>query len=300
MAELVDAIDSKSIVLLERIRSSRIRGTNIIKILWLNNMNIVIALKATILGIIEGLTEYFPVSSTGHLIVFGEFLQFNSIPDKTFEIIIQLGAILAICVVYRHTLIKILLTFYTEQNVQRFIINMIIATLPAIIVGMLAHNFIKTVLFSTTIVAYSLIIGGIIMIIIDKINFTKKYIIIDNIPKNIALKIGLFQCLAMIPGVSRSGATIIGGISLGLSKQTATEFSFFLALPTILGATIYDIIQNDTSLTSHLFPILIGSLAAFISGLIVVSKFIAIIRRFGFTPFGYYRILLGTAILFIL
>lgn len=263
-------------------------------------MSILIAIKAIILGLIEGITEYLPVSSTGHLIIFGDLLQFNAVPNKMFEIIIQLGAILAICVTYRKTLIRILLTFYKETNSQNFIINMIIAVLPAVIIGVLAHDFIKTVLFSTTIVAYSLIIGGIIMIIIDKVDFTKKHLVIEDIPKNIALKIGLFQCLAMIPGISRSGATIIGGVTLGLSKKASAEFSFFLALPTILGATIFDIAKSDVSVIDHLFPILIGFITAFISGLIVISKFIKIIRKFGFAPFGYYRIFLGIIILMIL
>ena len=263
-------------------------------------MDIIVAIKAVILGIIEGLTEYLPVSSTGHLIVFGDLLKFNSVPDKTFEITIQFGAILAVCVLYRHTLTKILFTFYKEKNAKNFVINMIIAVLPAVIIGALAHDFIKNILFSTTVVAYSLIAGGMIMIAADKINFTKKYNNIDEVTKNTALKIGLFQCLAMIPGLSRSGATIIGGVTLGLSKKTAAEFSFFLAIPTIFGATIYELIKSDISSIDHILPIIIGFITAFLSALIVVSKFIQIIRKFGFSPFGYYRILLGITILFII
>ena len=260
-------------------------------------MSFIVILKTIILGVIEGFTEYLPVSSTGHLIIVAELLNFNAVPEKIFEITIQLGAILAICVIYYKKFYNIAISLHNNQESQKFVLNLIIAIIPAIIIGYFAHNLIKTLLFSTTIVAISLIIGGIIMIIIDKINFEKKYYHIETTPKNIALKIGLFQCLAMIPGTSRSGATIIGGVYLGLSKKAATEFSFFLAIPTILGATIFDIANNGTIFFDYLSLIMIGFVTAFISALIVVVKFVEFIRKFGFSPFGYYRIILGILIL---
>jgi undecaprenyl-diphosphatase len=260
-------------------------------------MSFILILKTIILGVIEGLTEYLPVSSTGHLIIFAEILNFNEVPEKIFEITIQLGAILAICVIYYKKFYNILITLHNDKDSQKFVLNFIIAIIPAIIIGYFAHDFIKAILFSTTIVASSLIIGGIIMIVIDKINFEKKYYFIEKIPKNIALKIGLFQCLAMVPGTSRSGATIIGGVYLGLSKKAATEFSFFLAIPTILGATIFDIVNNGDIFFDYLSLIIIGFITAFLSALLIVVKFVEFIRRFGFAPFGYYRIAVGTVIL---
>ena len=263
-------------------------------------MSFIVTVKIIILGIIEGLTEYLPISSTGHLIIFGKLLEFNTIPEKIFEITIQLGAILAICVVYYKKFLNILTTIHKNQDSRKFVYNLVIAMIPAVIIGVLAHDFIKTILFSVNIVACSLIIGGVIMIIIDKINFDKKYYFTEEIPKYTAFKIGLFQCLAMIPGTSRSGSTIIGGIYLGLSKKAATEFSFFLAVPTILGATIFDIANNSNLFLDNITPIFIGFITAFMAALIVIVKFVEFIRRFGFTPFGYYRIILGAVILFLL
>ena len=263
-------------------------------------MSVIVAIKVIILGIIEGLTEYIPVSSTGHLIVFGDLLQFDAVPEKMFEITIQLGAILAILVLYRKRLINILLNFLHDTTARNFVINMIIAVLPAVIIGILAYDFIKEFLFSSSVVAYSLIIGGVIMIVVDKINFNKKYLEVEDVTKKTALKIGLFQCLAMIPGMSRSGATIIGGVSLGLSKKAAAEFSFFLALPTIFGATIFDIIKNGNSFMDYYIPISLGFVTAFLTGLVIISQFIVLIRKFGFAPFGYYRIILGAVILYLI
>ena len=263
-------------------------------------MSFIITIKIIILGIIEGITEYLPISSTGHLIIFGELLEFNEIPGKIFEITIQLGAIMAICIVYYKKFFTILTTIHNKTDSRKFIYNIAIAMIPAVIIGILAHDFIKNVLFSANIVAYSLIVGGIIMIIIDKINFTKKYYFTEEVPKYTAFKIGLFQCLAMIPGTSRSGFTIIGGIYLGLSKKAATEFSFFLAVPTILGATIFDIGNNSGLFLDNITPIFIGFITAFAAALIVVVKFVEFIRKFGFAPFGYYRIALGAVILFLL
>jgi undecaprenyl-diphosphatase len=257
-----------------------------------------IYLKALILGIIEGLTEFIPVSSTGHLIIFADILNFNSIPEKVFEISIQTGAILAICIIYRKKLTNVALNFYHDTNSQNFIINLLIAFTPSVIIGLMLHSFITKHLFSSTIVAISLIIGGIIMIIFDRLKIERTCEDIDKVTRSTALKIGLFQLISMIPGVSRSGSTILGGVYCGLSRKTAAEFSFFLALPTILGATVLDLYKNYHLISvEHISLIFVGFVAAFISGIIVVIKLIEFIQKFGFTPFGYYRIILGTVIL---
>ena len=306
MVELVDAIDSKSIVLLDVPvqvgPGAPISFLNLtyFKVIYLI-MDFYTVLKAIFLGIIEGITEFLPVSSTGHLIVTAKLLEFHEIPSQMFEIVIQLGAILAVCIVYRKKLLNVLFTLHKDKNSQNFTFNIILALLPAVIVGFFAHDFIKNILFSPKIVAISLIVGGIIMIFIDKITFIKKYEDIDTLPKHIAFKIGICQILAMIPGVSRSGSTIIGALLLGVTRKVSAEFSFFLAIPTIAGATFYDIAKNSSALNfDNLCLVLIGFTAAFISGLVVIKKFVTIIRNYGFSVFGYYRIILGMFIIYLL
>jgi undecaprenyl-diphosphatase len=261
-------------------------------------MEFLLILKVITLGIVEGLTEYLPVSSTGHLIIIGDKLKFDEIPDKIFETSIQFGAILAVIILYRVRIKNIILNFYKDSPEQKITINLILAFMPAAIIGLLLHGFIKEYLFTVKIVALSLILGGIIMIIIDKLNIQRETKKLENISLKQALSIGFFQCIAMIPGVSRSGATIVGGVLIGLTRKNAAEFSFFLAIPTIFAASVYDIVKHYHLLTlEHLNLILIGFVTSFISAFIVVSRFIGIIQRYGFMPFGIYRVILGCIII---
>jgi undecaprenyl-diphosphatase len=254
--------------------------------------------KAILLGIIEGLTEFIPVSSTAHLIIFSQILNFDSIKNNVFEIAIQIGGISAITVIYFKKLNNILLKFY-EKNNQKFVDNLALAFVPAVAIGLLAHDFIKKYLFSNLIIAFSLIIGGIIIILVEK--FHKKFTVkkIEDIEKPTALAIGFCQCLAMIPGVSRSGATIMGAMLFGVERKIATEFSFFLAIPTIGSACLYDIYKNFSILSFDDFElILVGVISSFISSLIVIKWLLKFISTHSFTSFGYYRIAIGFLILF--
>lgn len=254
--------------------------------------------KAILLGIIEGLTEFIPVSSTAHLIIFSQILNFDAIKNNVFEIAIQIGGISAIAVIYFKKLNSILLKFY-EKNNQKFIDNLSLAFVPAILIGLLAHDFIKKYLFSNLVIAISLIIGGIVIILIEK--FHKKFVInkVEDIQKPTALAIGLFQCLAMIPGVSRSGATIMGAMLFGVERKVATEFSFYLAIPTIGSACLYDIYKNFSTLSFDDFELIfVGVIASFISSLIVIKWLLKFVSTHSFASFGYYRIVIGFLILF--
>jgi len=253
--------------------------------------------KATLLGIVEGLTEFIPVSSTAHLVIFSQIINFQSIQNNVFEISIQIGGIFAIAVVYYQKFNNIFLKFY-EKNNQKFIDNIALAFLPAVVVGLVCHDFIKKNLFSNFVIASSLIIGGIVIIFVEK--FHKKFTInnIENINHRSALLIGLFQCLAMIPGVSRSGATIVGSMLLKINRQVATEFSFFLAVPTIGSACIYDIYKNFHKLNSYdIEIILIGIISSFISSLLVIKWLIKYVANHDLKIFAYYRIIIGILIL---
>lgn len=253
--------------------------------------------KAILLGIVEGLTEFIPVSSTAHLVIFSQIINFQSIQNNVFEISIQIGGIFAIAVVYYQKFNNIFLKFY-EKNNQKFIDNIALAFLPAVVVGLACHDFIKKNLFSNFVIASSLIIGGIVIIFVEK--FHKKFTInnIENINHRSALLIGLFQCLAMIPGVSRSGATIVGSMLLKINRQVATEFSFFLAVPTIGSACIYDIYKNFHKLNSYdIEIILIGIISSFISSLLVIKWLIKYVANHDLKIFAYYRIIIGILIL---
>ena len=254
--------------------------------------------KAILLGIIEGLTEFIPVSSTAHLIIFSQILNFDSIKNNVFEIAIQIGGISAITVIYFKKLNNILLKFYDKNN-QKFVDNLALAFVPAVAIGLLAHDFIKKYLFSNLVIAFSLIIGGVVIILVEK--FHKKFTVkkIEDIEKPTALAIGFCQCLAMIPGVSRSGATIMGAMLFGVERKIATEFSFFLAIPTIGSACLYDIYKNFSTLSFDDFElILVGVISSFISSLIVIKWLLKFIGTHSFTSFGYYRIAIGILILF--
>jgi undecaprenyl-diphosphatase len=253
-------------------------------------------LKALVLGFVEGLTEFIPVSSTGHLLLLEHFLGLGDEQfGKTFAVLIQLGAILAILSVYFGKLWQIAVSLPTKAESRRFVLGVLIAFLPAAIIGALAHGFIKGVLFNPFVVCCTLIAGGLILLVVDDLDLEVRHDDATAFPLATYAKIGLFQCLAMVPGVSRSGATIVGAMLLGASKRSAAEFSFFLAMPTMAGAFAYDLLKNYKTLTGDgLVLIAIGFVAAFISGLIVVRSLLTIVSNYGFKPFAYWRIVVGS------
>lgn len=252
-------------------------------------------LVAAVLGVVEGLTEFLPVSSTGHLLLLGHFLGFES-KGKAFEILVQLGAILAILLVYFRRLLDIALRLRSDPAARRFVIGVLVAFLPAALIGALAHGFIKGVLFNPVLVCTTLIAGGLVLLVIDEMELEVKHHDATAFPLPMYLKIGLIQCLAMIPGVSRSGSTIVGAMLLGADKRAAAEFSFFLAMPTMAGAFAYDLMKNYKALsTNDVTLIAIGFVAAFFSALIVVRSFLDFVSKRGFTPFAWWRIVIGSA-----
>lgn len=264
-------------------------------------MEIAIILKSILIGIIEGLTEFIPVSSTAHLIMASMLTDFNYVENGVFEIVIQLGAILAICLLYRQKLFHTATCFFKEKSSRKFVYNISLAFFPSVFFGIFFYQIIKTVFFSLEYIAFALILGGIAIILIEKAKIHHKYESIESLPPAKALFVGLFQAIAIIPGVSRSGATIMGGLLLKLDRKTATEFSFFLAIPTIFGASFYDIYKNYHVLsTSSLEIIAIGFAASFVSALFVIKWLIHYVSNNNFLPFAYYRIILGSIILFII
>lgn len=255
-------------------------------------------LVALFLGLLEGLTEFIPVSSTGHLLLAAHFLGFDS-AGKTFEVVIQLGAVLAILTVYSGKLWNVFSTAPKNADSRRFILSVLIAFLPAVVIGVLAHDIIKTVLFETpTLIAIMLILGGIVLLFIDRLAPVPRYTDAMTFPLGMALVIGIVQCLAMIPGVSRSGATIVGALALGADRRAAAEFSFFLSMPTMAGAFAYDLYKNrDVLDASALNEIVIGFVMAFIAAVLVVRWVLGFVSRNGFAVFGWWRIIVGFAAL---
>ncbi|KPF66554.1 UDP pyrophosphate phosphatase [Bosea sp. AAP35] len=250
-------------------------------------------IEAAILGIVEGLTEFLPVSSTGHLLLLGHFLGFES-NGKSFEVLIQLGAILAITSVYFRRLLDIALRIPTDPAARRFVIGVLVAFLPAALIGAVLHGFIKGVLFNPFIVCCALIAGGLILLVVDDLELQEKHTDATTFPLSMYLKIGLFQCLAMIPGVSRSGSTIVGAMLLGASKRAAAEFSFFLAMPTMAGAFAYDLLKSYKTLTfDDVTLIAVGFVTAFFAALIVVRSFLDFVSKRGFALFAWWRIVVG-------
>ena len=265
-------------------------------------MDWILYLKAVILGIVEGLTEFLPVSSTGHLIVFGSLLDYTGQEAATYYIAIQAGAIVAVCWYYRERIVRICKGLFTEPAQQKLAWNTIIAFLPAAVIGVMVAKYIKEWLFNPVSVATALVIGGIIILIVERYQDKKSYIprvaTMDDMSWKDALKVGFLQCLAMIPGTSRSGATIIGGLVIGLSRTAATEFSFFLAIPTIFGATVYELWQSRDILSADSLPVIsIGFVVSFFSALIVVRWLLHYVARHDFSAFGWYRIFFGGVIL---
>lgn len=249
--------------------------------------------QVVLLGLIEGLTEFIPVSSTGHLILAGHFLGFCS-PGKAFEILIQLGAILAILSVYFGRLWHIAMSLPSDANTRRFVLGILLAFLPAAIIGAGLSKHIDALLETPLVVCFTLILGGLILLWVDRLKLEPKYTDVTQIPPALAFKIGLCQCLAMIPGVSRSGATIVGAMLMGTDKRTAAEFSFFLAMPTMAGAFTYKLLKHWSQLSSSdLTSIAIGFVVAFAAGVVVVRYLLDYVSRHGFALFAWWRIVIG-------
>lgn len=260
-------------------------------------MDILILLQALVLGVVEGLTEFLPVSSTGHLIIVGDLLGFTGERAKTFEIFIQLGSILGVVWFYRHKVVTVVVGL-GERPAQRFVVNLFIAFLPAAVIGLLAHKAIKAHLFNPVTVAAALIAGGFVILLIERFPRKVRVETVDDLTPMDALKIGFAQSFALFPGVSRAGATIMGGLLTGLSRTAATEFSFFLAMPTMFAATLYDLYKSREFLYAEdtlLFAV--GFITAFITALIVVKLFLAYVGRHSFAAFAVYRILFGMIVL---
>ncbi|WAP66879.1 undecaprenyl-diphosphate phosphatase [Jiella pelagia] len=250
---------------------------------------------AALLGIVEGLTEFIPVSSTGHILLLGHFLGFHS-TARTFEIVIQLGAILAILLVYFAKLWQLFVTLPTSPRSRHFVLGILLAFLPAAVVGVIAHDFIKHVLFETPmVICIALVVGGILLLVIDKLPRKVRYDDVMDYPLSLCLAIGVFQCLAMVPGTSRSGATIAGSLLMGTDKRSAAEFSFFLAMPTMAGAVAYDVFKNrDVLSMDDAGLIAVGFVLAFVSALFVVRSLLDFVSRHGFAPFAWWRIAVGS------
>lgn len=259
-------------------------------------------LTALLLGIVEGLTEFLPVSSTGHLILVGDLLGFQGPPGRMFEIAIQLGAILAVCWLYRVKLWRTALGMFARGPEQRFAFNIVFAFLPSMVLGVLFHDVITELLFSPLSVSIMLVTGGFLILLIEKKKPQPRLFDTDQLTWRTALTIGFCQALAMVPGVSRSGATIMGSLMLGLERKTATEFSFFLAIPTMLAATVYSLYKNRDALSAieNAQLIGVGFAAAFVVALVVVKWAVHFISRHGFVPFAWYRIGIGGVMLALL
>ena len=251
--------------------------------------------QVVLLGILEGLTEFIPVSSTGHILLAGHFMGFDS-PGKVFEVLIQLGAILAILSLYFAKLWRVLMGLTHDRRAQQFAIGIVLAFLPAAFIGVLAHDFIKSVLFeSPALICTTLIVGGIILLFVDRLELKPRYTDAMAFPPHLALAIGVCQCVAMIPGVSRSGATIVGSLLMGTDKRSAAEFSFFLAMPTMAGAFAYDLYKNWSALsTDDTLGIAIGFVVSFIAAVIVVRYLLDYVSSHGFGLFAWWRIIVGT------
>ena len=254
------------------------------------------AIRAVILGIIEGVTEFLPVSSTGHLLLAQRFFGLGEGNFwQTFAVLIQLGAILAIVVIYFAKLWQVALGMFSNPDDRRFVIGVLLAFLPAVVIGLIAGKYIKEFLFNPWVVCFTLIVGGAILLWVDQLDLEPHEHDATTLPLPMYLKIGFAQCLAMIPGVSRSGASIVAAMLLGAEKRAAAEFSFFLAIPTMVGAFAYDFYKNRADMTmDHIGLIAIGFVVSFITAIIVVKTFLNYVTRHGFTLFAWWRVIVGT------
>ncbi|CAM8666673.1 BacA Undecaprenyl pyrophosphate phosphatase [Oxalobacteraceae bacterium] len=265
-------------------------------------MDTVLLIKVIIMGIVEGLTEFLPISSTGHLILAGSLLNFTGEKVKLFEIVIQAGAMLAVCWEYRHRIFNVIRNFSSDVAARRFVANLLVAFLPAVVLGLLFGKMIKAHLFAPVPVALAFIVGAFIILIVERRNRLNEDSLrihsVDEMTMLDAFKVGCAQCFALIPGTSRSGASIIGGMVFGLSRQAATEFSFFLAIPTLFGATIYSLYKERALLSVADLPMFgVGALAAFISAFFCVRWLLRYISTHDFMIFVWYRIVFGVLIL---
>lgn len=261
-------------------------------------MDIWLLSKALILGLIEGLTEFLPISSTGHLIIAGSLLGYTDEQSKVFKIVIQFAAILAVCWFYRERLTQVAIHMWRREHERRFALHILIAFLPALVLGVLLHSIIKTYLFNPLTVAGALILGGVLILYLERRPPRVRFSEVDEITWREALKVGFAQTLAMFPGVSRSGATIMGGLIFGLSRQAATELSFFLAIPTMLAATVYDVYKARDLLVVDDLPVFaVGFLAAFVAALLTVKALLHYVSRHSFEIFAWYRIAFGGLVL---
>ncbi|MDR2187623.1 MAG: undecaprenyl-diphosphate phosphatase [Azonexus sp.] len=261
-------------------------------------MDLILLLKALILGIVEGLTEFLPISSTGHLILAGDLLNFNDDRGKLFEIVIQSGAILAVVWEYRARIVRVLAGLGRERQANRFALNLVIAFLPLAVLGLLFKKAIEAHLFKPVPVALAFIVGALVILWAEKREHNIRVASVDDMTPLDALKLGLAQAAALIPGTSRSGATIIGGLLFGLSRQAATEFSFFLAIPTLFAATAYSLYKERALLSVDDLGIwLVGFVAAFVSAFLCVRWLLRYISSHDFTIFAWYRIVFGVVVL---
>ena len=265
-------------------------------------MDLILALKALIMGLVEGFTEFLPISSTGHLILAGSLLDFTGEKIKVFEIAIQAGAIFAVCWEYRRKIAAVTAGLARDPKAQRFALNLVIGFLPAAILGLIFSKMIKAVLFKPVPVALAFIIGGVIILAVERRARNNPVAVridsVDDMSMLDALKVGCAQAFALIPGTSRSGASIIGGMMLGLSRKAATEFSFFLAIPTLLGATVYSLYKERALLSVSDLPLFgVGTLAAFVSAFLCVRWLLRYISSHDFTFFAWYRIVFGLVVI---
>lgn len=262
-------------------------------------MDIVLLIKAAIMGVVEGLTEFLPISSTGHLILAGALLGFDDAKAQVFNIAIQTGAIFAVVLVYWHKIRTTVMGLADQRASQRLALNVLIGFLPAVVLALIFGKFIKAHLFIPTVVASTFIVGGFVILWAERRPATATRVYsVDDMTAIDALKVGLVQCLAMVPGTSRSGATIIGGMLLGLSRTAATDFSFFLAIPTLIGAGVYSLYKERALLSLADAPVfLVGLLFSFISAWLCVRWLLRYISTHSFVPFAWYRIAFGILIL---
>lgn len=262
-------------------------------------MDLILLIKTIILGIVEGLTEFLPVSSTGHLILVGDLLNFNDEKGKLFEIVIQVGAILAVCWEYRAKIAAVIIGLPSQKQAQKFTFNLIIAFIPLASLGLLFGKYIKAVLFKPIPVALAFIVGALVIIWAEKRDHKIRIHEVEDLSPLDALKLGIAQAFALIPGTSRSGATIIGGLLFGLSRKAATEFSFFLAIPTLIVASIYDLYKHRDllELATDAPYFAAGLIAAFLSALLAIKALLRYISHHDFIIFAWYRIVFGLIVL---
>lgn len=254
--------------------------------------------KAVLLGIVEGLTEFLPISSTGHLIIFSDLLDFEGSLGGTFEIFIQLGAVLAVIFYYRADLWQQVRTAPHNRTVQRFWLNILIAFLPAALIGLLLHDWIKEVLFTPWVVALALVLGGVIILVVERRDHSVGTSSVYSVSPRQALGVGLAQIISLIPGASRAASTIIGGLLSGLDRPTATGFSFYLAIPTLGMATVYDLATNlDQVSSGDALNLLVGTVVSFLVSLLVIRWLLRYISNHDFRVFGIYRIVVGLVVI---